>query len=174
MLLQCILSYFRQLPLLAVAAVTPQVQPIISTGIGSVQADVQHRLVQNDIPHLRVLQVISLLLRSVGKTGQVAVNEEDEMDYSLKMNKELPDDIRVLAWCTVPADFSARHAARLHQLCCYNKQLPSVVLMQALCSLCCVYHVCQQDQAGLVVQNVMQGSSRGLRHICLCLSWPCF
>ncbi|DBA79142.1 TPA: hypothetical protein ACH3X1_008979 [Trebouxia sp. C0004] len=53
-------------------------------------------------------QVIALLLRSASKTGEPALLEEDEMDYSLKLNKELPADIRVLAWCTVPADFSAR------------------------------------------------------------------
>ena len=59
------------------------------------------------------MQVVSLLLRSSGRTGEAAVREEDEMDYSLKMNKELPGDIRVLAWCTVPADFSARQALHL-------------------------------------------------------------
>jgi len=57
--------------------------------------------------------VIALLLRSASKTGEPALLEEDEMDYSLKLNKELPPDIRVLAWCTVPADFSARHAFTL-------------------------------------------------------------
>lgn len=63
------------------------------------------------------MQVVSLLLRSSGRTGEAAVREEDEMDYSLKLNKELPDDIRVLAWCTVPADFSARHASQLCSHC---------------------------------------------------------
>lgn len=57
--------------------------------------------------------MIALLLRSASKTGEPALLEEDEMDYSLKLNKELPSDIRVLAWCTVPADFSARHALTL-------------------------------------------------------------
>lgn len=57
--------------------------------------------------------MIALLLRSASKTGEPALLEEDEMDYSLKLNKELPRDIRVLAWCTVPADFSARHAFAL-------------------------------------------------------------
>ncbi len=57
--------------------------------------------------------MIALLLRSASKTGEPALLEEDEMDYSLKLNKELPPDIRVLAWCTVPADFSARHAFTL-------------------------------------------------------------
>ncbi len=57
--------------------------------------------------------MIALLLRSASKTGEPALLEEDEMDYSLKLNKELPLDIRVLAWCTVPADFSARHAFTL-------------------------------------------------------------
>lgn len=53
------------------------------------------------------------------------------MDYSLKLNKELPDDIRVLAWCTVPADFSARHASCLCNLCAmqhYQKMLSFAVL----------------------------------------------
>ena len=53
------------------------------------------------------------MLRSAGKVGEPALLEEDEMDYSLKLNKELPADIRVLAWCTVPADFSARSAPAL-------------------------------------------------------------
>jgi hypothetical protein len=57
--------------------------------------------------------VVALLLRSASKTGEPALLEEDEMDYSLKLNKELPPDIRVLAWCTVPTDFSARHAFTL-------------------------------------------------------------
>ena len=61
--------------------------------------------------------MIALLLRSASKTGEPALLEEDEMDYSLKLNKELPADIRVLAWCTVPADFSARHALTLPSLC---------------------------------------------------------
>ena len=61
--------------------------------------------------------MIALLLRSASKTGEPALLEEDEMDYSLKLNKELPADIRVLAWCTVPADFSARHALTLSSLC---------------------------------------------------------
>ncbi len=60
---------------------------------------------------------MSLLLRSSGRTGEAGVREEDEMDYSLKLNKELPDDIRVLAWCTVPADFSARHASAITVPC---------------------------------------------------------
>ena len=58
-----------------------------------------------------LLQVVALLLRSAGRTGESPLLEEDEMDYSLKLNKELPADIRVLAWSTVPADFSARHAS---------------------------------------------------------------
>ena len=57
--------------------------------------------------------MIALLLRSASKTSEPALLEEDEMDYSLKLNKELPPDIRVLAGCTVPADFSARHAFTL-------------------------------------------------------------
>ena len=57
--------------------------------------------------------MVALLLRSASKTGEPALLEEDEMDYSLKLNKELPPDIRVLAWCTVPTDFSARHAFTL-------------------------------------------------------------
>ena len=60
-----------------------------------------------------MLQVVALLLRSAGKTGEAALPEEDEMEYSLKLNKELPSDIRVLAWCTVPAGFSARSASLL-------------------------------------------------------------
>lgn len=65
------------------------------------------------------LQVISLRLRSGNKVGQAVLTEEQEMDYSSKMNKELPPDIRVLGWCTVPADFSARHATQcfLHCTC---------------------------------------------------------
>lgn len=55
-----------------------------------------------------VMQVVALRLRSNSKAGQAALSEEEEMDYSLRMNKELPPDIRVLGWCTVPADFSAR------------------------------------------------------------------
>ena len=71
--------------------------------------------------------MIALLLRSASKTGEPALLEEDEMDYSLKLNKELPADIRVLAWCTVPADFSARHALTLPSLCPHSAlTLPSL------------------------------------------------
>ena len=65
------------------------------------------------------------------------------MDYSLKLNKELPDDIRVLAWCTVPADFSARYflvcvPCKITERCFYLLRLlqnmrPEKGLSNALC-----------------------------------------
>ncbi|KAL3150588.1 hypothetical protein ABBQ32_000396 [Trebouxia sp. C0010 RCD-2024] len=67
-------------------------------------------------------QVVSLLLRSSGRTGEAAVGEEEEMDYSLKLNKELPHDIRVLAWCTVPAHFSARFSTAHREYTYYISQ----------------------------------------------------
>ena len=80
--------------------------------------------------------MIALLLRSASKTGEPALLEEDEMDYSLKLNKELPADIRVLAWCTVPADFSARHALTLPSLCPHSALTLPCQLLVPLCLTC--------------------------------------
>ncbi|CAJ2629785.1 unnamed protein product [Trifolium pratense] len=62
--------------------------------------------------------VIALFLRSKLKTSGVnngssgeVVSEEQldgELDYVRVINRELPDDIRVLGWCPVPVDFHAR------------------------------------------------------------------
>lgn len=35
--------------------------------------------------------------------------EKPELDYVLIGNKNLPHDIRIIAWCPVPLDFSPRH-----------------------------------------------------------------
>jgi tRNA pseudouridine38/39 synthase len=56
-------------------------------------------------------QVVALLLRSSGKAGEVAVAEEDEIDYPAILNRLLPSSIRVLGWTTAPTNFSARFSA---------------------------------------------------------------
>jgi hypothetical protein len=59
----------------------------------------------------------------------------EEMDYPRVMNNALPDDIRVLSWCPVPPDFSARwgpagkcvcesHAIRLPHGACVEQLRP--------------------------------------------------
>ncbi|KAK1315461.1 hypothetical protein QJS10_CPA06g00549 [Acorus calamus] len=61
-------------------------------------------------------QVISLFVRSNMKdTGELVDYEkislqefEEEIDYVRVLNRVLPDDIRVMGWCPVPFDFSAR------------------------------------------------------------------
>ena len=106
------------------------------------------------------MQVIALLLRSVARTGEAAVGEEDEMDYCLKLNKELPTDIRVLAWCTVPADFSARQA---HAPPC---SLPVWQLMLCCCtdSFPTGKFACSQGLHGWP-SRALTGSEASLPHI---------
>ncbi|EEF35272.1 pseudouridylate synthase, putative [Ricinus communis] len=63
-------------------------------------------------------QVIALLLRSkvkdideIGKVfGETASQKhsEGEIDYVRVLNRVLPNDIRIIGWCPVPNDFSAR------------------------------------------------------------------
>ncbi|KAL6650037.1 hypothetical protein ACP70R_014261 [Stipagrostis hirtigluma subsp. patula] len=54
-------------------------------------------------------QVISLFLRSnIKDTGGDVLDERSEIDYVKVLNRILPQDIRVLGWCPVPADFHAR------------------------------------------------------------------
>ncbi|KAI5400043.1 hypothetical protein KIW84_065114 [Lathyrus oleraceus] len=63
-------------------------------------------------------QVIALFLRSKlkisgvnnGSSGEYVFEEkhEGELDYVRVINRELPNDIRVLGWCPVPVDFHAR------------------------------------------------------------------
>lgn len=64
-------------------------------------------------------QVVALLLRSChkvkgGSTGQLITEDlcEGELDYVRILNKALPKDIRVMGWCPVPVDFSARFSCR--------------------------------------------------------------
>ncbi|PUZ40893.1 hypothetical protein GQ55_9G458900 [Panicum hallii var. hallii] len=53
--------------------------------------------------------VISLYLRSnIKDVGGDMQNERSEIDYVKVLNRILPQDIRVLGWCPVPADFHAR------------------------------------------------------------------
>ena len=87
------------------------------------------------------VQVVSLRLRSGNKVGQAVLSEEQEIDYSLKMNKELPPDIRVLGWTTVPADFSARHAQppRHFTACSACQNWQTVHSPTILWSCCCMY-----------------------------------
>ncbi|XP_061345179.1 uncharacterized protein LOC133291022 [Gastrolobium bilobum] len=63
-------------------------------------------------------QVIALFLRSNlkisrannGSSGKIVLEEqhEGEIDYVRVLNRVLPDDIRILGWCSVPLDFHAR------------------------------------------------------------------
>lgn len=54
------------------------------------------------------LQVIALKVRSNGKLTQPMLAPEHELDYAQSLNKGLPGDIRVLGWCNVSPNFSAR------------------------------------------------------------------
>jgi len=54
------------------------------------------------------MQVISLYLRSnIKDVGGGMQDERSEIDYVKVLNRILPQDIRVLGWCHVPADFHA-------------------------------------------------------------------
>ncbi|KAG2551599.1 hypothetical protein PVAP13_9KG405700 [Panicum virgatum] len=54
-------------------------------------------------------QVISLYLRSnIKDVGGDMQDERSEIDYVKVLNRILPQDIRVLGWCPIPADFHAR------------------------------------------------------------------
>lgn len=54
-------------------------------------------------------QVISLYLRSNLKdTGSGSNPKKQEIDYMKVLNRVLPPDIRVIGWCPVSTDFSAR------------------------------------------------------------------
>ena len=60
------------------------------------------------------------MLRSGGRVGQPLPAVDAELDYPSLLNRSLPEDIRVLGWTDVPADFSARSAL---PLCCIAIQL---------------------------------------------------
>ncbi|KAL0034588.1 hypothetical protein WJX79_009374 [Trebouxia sp. C0005] len=102
-------------------------------------------------------QVIALLLRSASKTGEPALLEEDEMDYSLKLNKELPRDIRVLAWCTVPADFSARFSTAHHGRALYALHVKGTAFLwhQVRCMAAVLMMVGQKLEHPDVVQQLL-------------------
>ncbi|KAJ0024795.1 hypothetical protein Pint_07846 [Pistacia integerrima] len=60
-------------------------------------------------------QVIALYLRSKlkenstdCKTSGETVQQTGEIDYVRVLNRALPKDIRIIGWCPVPVDFSAR------------------------------------------------------------------
>ncbi|XP_069703341.1 tRNA pseudouridine(38/39) synthase isoform X2 [Periplaneta americana] len=55
-------------------------------------------------------QVVSLDIRSKLTQEQLSAGEgtTEELDYPKLLNRVLPPDIRVLAWCPAPPDFSAR------------------------------------------------------------------
>lgn len=60
-------------------------------------------------------QVVSLDIRSKLTQEQLAgggSTVEEELDYPKLLNRVLPADIRVLAWCPAPPDFSARFDCR--------------------------------------------------------------
>ena len=52
-------------------------------------------------------QVIALRLRTSNKKASCS-SDSDGIDYVNVLNKQLPDDIRILDWAYVPDDFSAR------------------------------------------------------------------
>jgi tRNA pseudouridine38/39 synthase len=54
--------------------------------------------------------VVSLDIRSRLTQEQLSggSNVEEELDYPKLLNRVLPADIKVLAWCPAPPDFSAR------------------------------------------------------------------
>lgn len=59
-------------------------------------------------------QVVSLDIRSKLTQEQLSGggNTVEELDYPKLLNRVLPADIRVLAWCPAPPDFSARFDCR--------------------------------------------------------------
>ena len=54
------------------------------------------------------MQVAALNVRSKGKADQPKLAAEEELDYAQSLNKGLPSDIRILGWCDIEPDFSAR------------------------------------------------------------------
>ena len=66
------------------------------------------------------------MLRSGGRAGQPVPAVDAELDYPSLLNRALPEDIRVLGWTDVPADFSARSA---RPLCCGAIQLLLLLLL---------------------------------------------
>ena len=52
--------------------------------------------------------MVAMNLRSGAKLGQPLPAPEDEIDYSTRLNRALPTDIRVLGWADVPNTFHAR------------------------------------------------------------------
>lgn len=74
-----------------------------------------HRCGRTDKGVSAFCQVISIDLRSTQSTGlgvilspNAGVSDKPEIDYAGILNRILPDEIRVLAWSPVEADFSAR------------------------------------------------------------------
>lgn len=55
-------------------------------------------------------QVVAMNLRSGAKLGQPLPAPAEEIDYSTRLNRTLPTDIRVLGWVDVPNTFHARRA----------------------------------------------------------------
>lgn len=54
-------------------------------------------------------QVVALMLRSNGRSGDPSVSEDAELDYTQIINSALTPEIRVLGWITVPTEFNARY-----------------------------------------------------------------
>ena len=55
-----------------------------------------------------------MVLRSGAKQGQPRPAPADEIDYSTRLNRALPPDIRVLGWADVANDFHARCTSCYH------------------------------------------------------------
>jgi len=57
-------------------------------------------------------QVVALEVRSKGLVCEQPVEEEDELDYAMILNRALSPKIKILGWKTVQSDFSARFSAK--------------------------------------------------------------
>lgn len=54
------------------------------------------------------LQVVSLVVRSCRKVHEPEASVEEEHDYPVMLNADLPPEIRIWGWAPVQDDFSAR------------------------------------------------------------------
>lgn len=84
-------------------------------------------------------QVLALKLRSVARTDQEEAALDREYDYPIIINRALPPDIRVLAWCPLHPEFSARFSAtyRLYRYFIVQRgQLDVAKMRDAAARLC--------------------------------------
>ncbi|PWA96041.1 pseudouridine synthase family protein [Artemisia annua] len=107
-------------------------------------------------------QVVALLLRSKRKEpeGNTSVEhvdggpDEEELDYVRILNGVLPNDIRVMGWCPVPVNFSARFSclSREYRYFFWRENL-NIMVMESSCKRLIGEHdyrnFCKMDAANV-------------------------